>query len=190
MTRQAPTTPPEGGSPTPQALHALYESGATVDELVADSGLSYGTVLNRLHDAGTEMRTSWQTRRLRESPEARQHLAARLRALYEKHGATLTELATVGGETRRSARRLLTEAGGTVRTTRQTVRLRSAARAAERQKLALSLRARYEGGATVPELAEDCNFSTATVYRLLHQANTPMRPQHRHGPADRTRKRP
>ncbi|MBT2674773.1 sigma-70 family RNA polymerase sigma factor [Streptomyces sp. ISL-14] len=66
--------------------------------------------------------------------------------------------------------------------------MRTAARAAERQKLARSLRARYEAGASVPELAEDCNYSAATVYRLLHQARTTMRPQHNHGPAEGTRK--
>ncbi|WP_229695056.1 helix-turn-helix domain-containing protein [Streptomyces lacrimifluminis] len=58
-------------SPTPEALRTQYESGATVDELAAASGLSYGTVLNRLHEAGTEMRTSWQTRRMRNDPQAR-----------------------------------------------------------------------------------------------------------------------
>jgi hypothetical protein len=36
-----------------------------------------------------------------------------------------------------------------VRTPQQTLRMRAAARAAERQRLALSLRARYEAGATV-----------------------------------------
>jgi hypothetical protein len=81
------------------------------------------------------------------------------------------------------------EAGGAVRTPLQTLRMRAAARAAERQKLALSLRARYEAGATVPELAEDCNYSVATVYRLLHAANTCMRPQHSHGPAGTSGKR-
>ncbi|WP_416978175.1 hypothetical protein [Streptomyces sp. T028] len=45
MTSHAQNTPPESEPPSPQALRALYESGATVDELVADSGLSYGTVL-------------------------------------------------------------------------------------------------------------------------------------------------
>ncbi|MEU2605028.1 helix-turn-helix domain-containing protein [Streptomyces albus] len=180
---------PEDVPIRPEALRARYESGATVDELVAASGLSYGTVLNRLHEAGTEMRTSWQTRRMRQDPQARQRLAAHLRALYEQHGATLTELAAAGAGTRRAARRLLIEAGGAVRTPQQTLRMRAAARAAERQKLARSLRARYEAGATVPELAEDCNYSVATVYRLLHQARTPMRPRHRHGPADQARKR-
>ncbi|MEU1185796.1 helix-turn-helix domain containing protein, partial [Streptomyces sp. NPDC005820] len=170
---------------TPKALREQYESGATVDELVAASGLSYGTVLNRLHDAGTAMRTSWQTRRMRQNPQARQRLAAHLRTLYEKHGATLSELAAAAGETRRGARRLLIEAGGAVRTTQQTVRMRAAARAAERHKVALSLRTRYEAGATVPELAEQCNYSPATVYRLLHQVGTPMRPQHHHGPTRR-----
>jgi Mor family transcriptional regulator len=77
-----------------------------------------------------------------------------------------------------------------VRTTQQTLRMRAAERPAERQKLALSLRARYEAGATVPNLAKDCNYSIATVYRLLHQAGTRMRPQHRHGPAHDPSKRP
>ncbi|CBG68532.1 hypothetical protein SCAB_13761 [Streptomyces scabiei 87.22] len=173
---------------TPEDLRKQYESGATVDELVAASGLSYGTVLNRLHEVGTVMRTSWQTRRMRQDPQARQRLAAHLRTLYEQHGATLTELAAAAGETRRAARRLLIEAGGTVRTTQQTLRVRAAARAVERHKLALSLRARYEAGASVPDLAQECNYSVATVYRLLHQAGTRMRPQHNHSPARDPRK--
>lgn len=191
MNPQHPPTSPADSQPVaPKALRARYESGATVDELVAASGLSCGTVLNRLHDAGTVMRTSWQTRRLRQDPQARQRLAARLRTLYEEHGATLTELASAAGETRLVAQGLLVEAGGTVRTTQQTLQMRAAARAAARQKLVLSLRARYEAGATVPDLSEDCNYSIATVYRLLHQAGTRMRPQHRHGPAHDPSKRP
>ncbi|MEU5599509.1 hypothetical protein [Streptomyces sp. NPDC020298] len=77
-----------------------------------------------------------------------------------------------------------------MRTTQQTLRVRAAARAAERYKVALSLRARYENGATVPDLAQEHSYSVATVYRLLHQAGTPMRPQHRHGPTRRERERP
>ncbi|MEU9382466.1 helix-turn-helix domain containing protein [Streptomyces sp. NPDC048279] len=188
MNPEPPVTPDANESVTPKSLRQQYEAGATVEELVTTSGLSYGTVLNRLHDARTVMRTSWQTRRMRQNPRARQRLAAHLRTLYEQHGATLTELAAAAGETRRAARRLLIEAGGTVRTTQQTQRMRTAARAAERYKVALSLRARYEAGASVPELAEDCNYSVATVYRLLHQARTPMRPQHRHGPANQARR--
>ncbi|MFC8663693.1 helix-turn-helix domain-containing protein [Streptomyces sp. NPDC057199] len=173
---------------TPEALRARYESGATVDELVAASGLSYGTVLNRLREAGTTMRTSWQTRRMRDG-QARRTLAARLRRLYEQQGATLTELAAAGSVTRRVARRLLIEAGGRPRTTQHTLRIRAAADAARRRKLAVGLRARYEAGVSVPELAKECNYSIATVYRLLRLANTRMRPQHRHGPTRRTRKR-
>ncbi|MFI1034530.1 helix-turn-helix domain-containing protein [Streptomyces sp. NPDC020951] len=190
MNPEPPAASDASKAVTPRFLREQYESGATVDELVAASGLSYGTVLNRLHDAGTVMRTSWQTRRMRQNPQARQRLAARLRTLYEQHGATLTELAAAAGETRRGARRLLIEAGGTVRTTQQTQRMRAAARAAERHKVALSLRARYEAGATVPDLAKEHSYSIATVYRLLHQAGTPMRPQHNHGPARDARKRP
>ncbi|WP_416979325.1 helix-turn-helix domain-containing protein [Streptomyces sp. T028] len=189
MNPEPTVTPVANEAVTPQALREQYESGATVDELVIASGLSYGTVLNRLHDAGTVMRTSWQTRRMRENPQARQRLAAHLRTLYEQHGATLTELATAAGETRRGARRLLIEADGTVRTTQQTLRMRAAARAAERHTLAVSLRARYEAGETVPELAREHSYSVATVYRLLHQAGTRMRPQHAHGPAHDARKR-
>lgn len=187
--QHSPTTPAQSQPVTPEALRERYESGATVDELVTASGLSYGTVLNRLHEAGTVMRTSWQTRRMRQDPQARQRLAARLRTLYEVHGATLTELAAAAGGTRRAARHLLIEAGGTVRTTQQTLRMRAAARAAERHKLALSLRARYEAGASVPDLAQECNYSVANVYRLLHQAGTHMRPKHNHGPARTPRKR-
>ncbi|MCX4810649.1 helix-turn-helix domain containing protein [Streptomyces sp. NBC_01239] len=188
MNPHAPKPPPAGDPPTPQSLRQRYESGATVEELMAASGLSYGTLLNQLREAGTVMRTSWQTRRMRADPEARRRLAARLRNLYEEHGATLTELAAAAGESRIVARRLLIEAGGTVRTTKQTVRIRSAARAARQQKLALSLRARYEAGATVPALAKECSYSVATVYRLLLQADTRMRPQHDHGPARAPRK--
>ncbi|MFF7189832.1 helix-turn-helix domain-containing protein [Streptomyces sp. NPDC008222] len=190
MNPEPPATSDANEAVTPESLRKQYESGATVEELVTASGLSYGTVLNRLHDAGTEMRTSWQTRRMRQNPQARQRLAAHLRTLYEQQGATLTELAAAAGETRRSARRLLIEAGGSVRTTQQTLRIRTAARAAERRKLALSLRARYEAGATVPDLAREHSYSIATVYRLLHQAGTRMRPQHHHGPARDTRERP
>ncbi|MFC5638014.1 helix-turn-helix domain-containing protein [Streptomyces bullii] len=70
MTSEPPVTSDASEAVTPEALRARYESGATVDELVASSGLSYGTVLNRLHDAGTVMRTSWQTRRMRQDPRA------------------------------------------------------------------------------------------------------------------------
>ncbi|MGY4921262.1 helix-turn-helix domain-containing protein [Streptomyces sp. 900105755] len=189
MNPEPPVTSDASEAVTPESLRRQYESGATVEELVAASGLSYGTVLNRLHDAGTDMRTSWQTRRMRRDPQARQRLAAHLRTLYEQHGATLTELAAAAGETRRGARRLLIEAGGTVRTTQQTRRMRTAARAAERRKFALSLRARYEAGDTAPELAREHSYSIATVYRLLHQAGTRMRPQHHHGPAHDTTKR-
>ncbi|WP_327432991.1 helix-turn-helix domain-containing protein [Streptomyces sp. NBC_01236] len=185
---QPPPADAESESVTPQGLCEQYESGATVSELVAASGLSYGTVLNRLRAAGTVMRTSWQTRRMRDG-QARRNLAARLRRLYEQQGATLTELAVAGSVTRRAARRLLVEAGGTPRTTQQTLRIRSAANAARRKKFALSLRARYEAGATVPDLAEECNYSIGTVYRLLHQAGTRMRPKHNHGPASTPRKR-
>ncbi|MFD8736587.1 helix-turn-helix domain-containing protein [Streptomyces sp. NPDC059618] len=186
-----PNPPPAGAeikAATASDLRERYESGATVAQLVAVSGLSYGTVLNRLHEAGTVMRTSWQTRRMRDL-QARQNLAARLRRLYEQHGATLTELAAAGAGTRRAARRLLIEAGGAPRTTRETLRIRSAAERAAREELSASLRARYEAGASVPGLAKEFSYSVATVYRLLHQAGTRMRPQHRHGPARGTRKR-
>ncbi|MDQ0772713.1 DNA-directed RNA polymerase specialized sigma24 family protein [Streptomyces aurantiacus] len=189
MTTQ-PSASQEGAVPTtPKTLRALYEAGATVDQLVTDSRLSYGTVLNRLRAAGTVMRTPWQTRRLRVDGQARRRLAARLRTLYDEHGATLTDLAAAGAGSRRAARRLLIEAGGAPRSTQQTLRIRTAADAPARKKLAASLRAEYEGGASVPELAKECNYSVATVYRLLHLAKTRMRPQHRHGPARRSGKR-
>ncbi|MGW3669367.1 helix-turn-helix domain-containing protein [Streptomyces sp. NPDC005141] len=182
MNQQPPPADAKNEEVTARALREQYESGATVAELVATSGLSYGTVLNRLRVAETVMRTSWQTRRMRDG-QARRKLAAHLRRLYEQHGATLTELAAAGSVTRRAARRLLIEAGGTPRTTQQTLRIRSATDAIARKRLAVSLRARYEAGASVPKLATECSYSVATVYRLLHEANTHMRPRHHHGPA-------
>ncbi|WP_435840374.1 helix-turn-helix domain-containing protein [Streptomyces chartreusis] len=101
MNPRPPASADASEAVTPQSLREQYELGATVDELVASSGLSYGTVLNRLHEAETVMRTSWQTRRMRQDRQARRRLAARLRTLYEEHGATLAELAAAAGETRR-----------------------------------------------------------------------------------------
>ncbi|WP_079161219.1 helix-turn-helix domain-containing protein [Streptomyces fodineus] len=190
MTSSPPATPEANKAVTPETLREQYESGATVQELVAASGLSYGTVLNRLRSAGTVMRTSWQTRRMRQDPQARRRLAAQLRALYEQHGATLAELAAAASVTKRAARRLLIEAGGTPRTAQETLRIRAAKRAAERHRLAVSLRKRYQAGATVPELAADCGYSEATIYRLLHQAGTRMRPQQNHGRPLGVRRRP
>lgn len=165
---------------TPAALRKYYEAGSTVQELVEISGLSYGTVINRLHSAGTVMRTSWETRRMREAP-ARRRLAAHLRRLYEQHGATLAELAVAGAKTKRAARQLLIEAGGQPRTAQETLRIRSAAKAVERQKLMAVLRAKYENGAAVSALASEHDLSTATVYRLLHRAKTRMRPRNSAG---------
>ncbi|MEU9340245.1 helix-turn-helix domain containing protein [Streptomyces sp. NPDC048278] len=190
MNPPSPPTEPDSEPPSLQELREQYEAGATVQELVDASGLPYGTLLNRLHEAGTVMRTSWQTRRLREDPQARARLAARLRVLYEEHGATLDELARKAGKSKPATRRLLVEAGAEVRTTQQTRAIRSAPSKAKRQKLALWLRKQYEADASVPDLAKACNFSVATVYRLLREARTPMRPQHRHGPAQQSRKQP
>ncbi|MFF9280325.1 helix-turn-helix domain-containing protein [Streptomyces griseosporeus] len=189
MTSPPPADPDANKAVTPQALREQYESGATVQELAAASGLSYGTVLNRLRSAGTVMRTSWQTRRMRQDPQARRRLATQLRALYEQHGATLAELAAAASVTKRAARHLLIEAGGTPRTAQETLRLRVAQRAAERHRLALSLRERYEAGASVPELATDCGYSKATVYRLLRQAGTRMRPGQDRGRSHGVRRR-
>ncbi|MER5348388.1 hypothetical protein ABT030_50855 [Streptomyces mirabilis] len=77
-----------------------------------------------------------------------------------------------------------------MRTTQQTQRMRTPARAAERYKVAQSLQARYGAGATVPDLAGEHSYSVATVYRLLHEAGAHMRSQHHHGPAHDTRERP
>ncbi len=185
MTDQRPVQGAHEVPTNPAALRKCYEAGSTVQELVEVSGLSYGTVINRLRSAGTVMRTSWETRRMREAP-ARRHLATHLRRLYEQHGATLAELAVAGAKTKRAARQLLIEAGGKPRTAQETLRIRSAAKAAERQKLMAALKKKYENGAAVSVLAAEHNLSTATVYRLLRQARTRMRP---HGSAGQRQRR-
>ncbi|WP_234022003.1 MULTISPECIES: helix-turn-helix domain-containing protein [unclassified Streptomyces] len=176
MTDQRPVRGDREVPTTPEALRKRYEAGSTVQELARISGLSHGTVINRLRSAGTVMRTSWQTRRMRQPP-ARRRLAAHLRRLYEQHGATLAELAAAGGKSKRAARQLLIEAGGKPRTAQETLRIRSASKTAERIKLMTVLRTKYEAGASVSALAAEHNLSTGTVYRLLHQAKTSMRPR-------------
>ena len=59
---------------------------------------------------------------------------------------------------------------------------------ADRHRL-IAQAVKESGRATVPELAEECSYSVGTVYRLLHQAGTRMRPQHRHGPASQVKRR-
>jgi transposase len=158
-----------------QQFKALYEAGATVRELAARSGLSHGTVLNRLAEAGTTMRTPAQTRRRTraEQAAARRRLAAELRASYNA-GATVRELA-IPGRSARTVRRLLAEAGTPMRTPGQTRRLRSAA---ERQRLIDALRERYEHGTPVIALARGARRSPSTIYRLLREARTRSGPQH------------
>ncbi|MBY8887222.1 helix-turn-helix domain containing protein [Streptomyces sp. PTM05] len=167
-----------GGPSFASSLRRRYEAGATVAELVAETGLSHGTVVNRLHQAGTIMRAPWETRRMREDPEraaARKRLAIRLRRLYESHGATLAELAAAGAGSPRNARRLLLDAGATLRTTQETIRLRSINRTETHRRLLASVRSQYEARVPVAQIAMNHGYSIATIYRLLRQAKTPMR---------------
>lgn len=177
MTARSPV--PRGHLATPSAedLRARYESGASVSDLVLSTKLSHGTVINRLRAAGTRMRTSQETRKMRagKRAKARIRLARELRSLYEK-GATIADLADRCGRSAKTARRLLAEAGGSTRTSWQTRRMRRTRKeVAERQLLLIILRSRYETGETVTTLATDHGLSTSTIYRLLKQAKTTMR---------------
>jgi AraC-like DNA-binding protein len=175
-------------------LGRRYDAGASVEDLERESGLSHGTVLNRLRQAGTVMRTPAQTRQLQagaQQERERRALGARLRTQYEQEGKTVEALAVQEGLSARTVRRRLVEAGAVLRSGQQTRRLAADPTAAmARQRLAADLRRRYEAGAAVPALAADCGTSESTVYRLLHQAHTVMRPQHRHGPRNRTARPP
>ena len=177
-----------------EELGKRYDAGASVEDLERESGLSHGTVLNRLRQAGTVMRTPSQTRRLRtgaQQEEARRALGVRLRAQYELEEASVETLAAQENLSARTICRRLTEAGAALRPRRQP-RTRAADLAAveARRRLAADLRRRYEAGAGVPELAADGGVSKSTVYRLLHQAEAAMRPQHRHGPRGPTARPP
>jgi hypothetical protein len=163
-------------------LSARYLHGASVNELARATGLSKGTVINRLRLVDTPMRTPQQTRLLRADPEqaaARRRLAAEMRRWYEA-GASVPALAAVFACSPRTVRRRLAQAGATLRSPGQTRALGTDGQV--RQELMGSLRARYEAGAPVPLLAAGCGYSTSTVYRLLHQAGTEMRPLHRPTP--------
>ncbi|MGW6459721.1 helix-turn-helix domain-containing protein [Streptomyces sp. NPDC055078] len=154
---------------TAHELRARYEDGATIRELQSMTGISHGTVWNRLRDAGTVMRSPYETRRMRMDPRrvsARRNLAKRLRTLYE-NGATIQELTEVCRRSDRTVRRLLAEADCPPRTASATRRLRSAA---ARQQLMDSLQERYEAGEQVVDLAAESGRSESTIYRLLRQA--------------------
>jgi transposase len=163
-------------------LSARYRHGASVNELARTTGLSKGTVLNRLRLVDTPMRTPQQTRLLRADPAqaaSREQLAATLRDWYEG-GASVTALAAVFDCSPRTVRRLLAQANTTLRSPSQTRALSAEWQA--RKDLMQSLRARYEAGASVPLLAAGCGYSTSTVYRLLRQAGTALRRRHRPEP--------
>lgn len=170
----------------PDELRRRYEAGATIGDLELASRLSHGTVINRLRAAGTRMRTSHETRLMREKARARARmlLALELRGMYE-HGASLAELADRCGRSKATAKRLVIEAGGSIRSPRATRVLRMSPRElAERDLLRAVLRSRYEAGEDVSVLAADHGISTATVYRHLHRAGAAMR-RSRRAPANR-----
>ncbi|QMU68355.1 helix-turn-helix domain containing protein [Streptacidiphilus sp. P02-A3a] len=163
-------------------LSARYLNGASVPELARASGLSKGTVLNRLHAVDTPMRTPQQTRLLQADPKeaaARQQLADAMGRWYES-GTSVPALAAVFECSQRTVRRRLVQAGTALRAPGQTRVLGTDGQA--RRKLMRSLRDRYEAGTSVPLLAAGCGYSTSTVYRLLHQAGTTMRPRSQPNP--------
>jgi transposase len=171
-------------------LSARYRHGASVPELARATGLSKGTVINRLRLVGTPMRTPQQTRLLQADPEqtaARQQLAATMRRWYDS-GTSMPALAAVFACSQRTVRRRLAQAGTTLRAPSQTRALGTDGQA--RRKLMRSLRARYEAGAPVPLLAADCGYSTSTVYRLLRQAGTTMRPRSQPNPGTAGKRSP
>lgn len=162
-------------------LRERYEGGASVDDLQRESGLSHGTVLNRLHQVGTFMRTPAGTRQLQagaQQEHARRELGARLRFQYEQVGLSVEALAVQEGLSARTVRRRLFEAGAVLRSRKS--RTADGVAAEARRGLAADLRDRYEAGASVPALAAGCGLSASTVYRLLHLARAVMRPQFRH----------
>ena len=163
-------------------LSARYRHGASVPELARATGLSKGTIINRLRLVGTPMRTPQQTRLLQADPEqtaARRELAATMRRWYES-GTSVPALAAVFECSQRTVRRRLAQAGANLRAPGQTRALGTDGQA--RRDLKQTLRTRYEAGAPVPLLAADYGYSTSTVYRLLHQAGTAMRPRSKPNP--------
>lgn len=163
-------------------LRRLYDAGATVEDLERVSKLSHGTVVNRLRQAGTVMRTPAETRRLQAGrlEVLRQLQGRRLREQYERDGMSVQALAAQEGLSARTVRRRLRAAGAVLRSGAQTRRLAADPVAAEaRRRLAADLRKRYEGGSDVSALAAEQGRSVSTVYRLLREAGTALRPRSR-----------
>jgi transposase len=171
-------------------LSARYRHGASVPELARATGLSKGTVINRLRLVDTPMRTPQQTRLLQADPEqtaARSELATTMRRWYES-GTSVPALAAVFECSQRTVRRRLAQAGATLRSPGQTRALGTDGQI--RRDLKQTLRIRYEAGAPVPLLAADYGYSTSTVYRLLHQAGTAMRPRSQPNPGSARNRSP
>ena len=127
-------------------LSARYRHGASINQLARDTGLSKGTVINRLRLVGTPMRTPQQTRLLQADPKqtaARSELAATMRRWYES-GTSVPALAAVFECSQRTVRRRLAQAGATLRTPGQTRALGTDGQT--RRKLMRSLRAATRRG--------------------------------------------
>lgn len=177
-----PSSDAELRSSQAEKLREMYDVGASVSDLVARTGLSHGTVLNRLRLAGTVMRAPAETRRLREA-RVRRRLGTRLKRQYEA-GVRVEVLAADLDISVYSVRRALAEVGVAFRTTPETRRIPGDAGAggAVPGPRNETLRSRYETRVKVSCLAAEMGVSTSTVYRLLHRAGTTMFPAGRsHG---------
>ena len=159
-----------------QALRQRYEAGESLKDIAEDIAASANYVYMMLVEAGT---------RIRPTPIAplgsaeRAELARMLREGYEA-GLTHTALARSIGCDHDTARSLITEAGGTLRT-------KVVASLAEhlRPVLAQRLRVDYENGASLAALSAELRCRKSSVRCLGVEAGATIRPDYKISAAQR-----
>jgi DNA-binding transcriptional regulator LsrR (DeoR family) len=150
-----------------KVLRAKYEAGGTYASLAAEYGIPKRSVEILLAAAGTSIRPSAIGGF---GSDERATLAQDVRDDYEK-GLSLAMLAIMYGHTDQTVRRLITEAGGTIRT--QVV---AGLPESARPRFAAYLRKEYEGGRSLRSLSKEIGAKRTSVRCLVLEAGATLRP--------------
>lgn len=150
-----------------QTLRELYEAGHSVQDIAEQTAASAASIYRALVAAGTTFRTTPVAPL--GSPE-RAELARTVREGYDA-GLTQSEVARSIGCDHDTARRLITEAGGTIRT-----RVMNGLDEYTRPLLAKRLRMEYENGASLADLSAALDCRESSVRCLLVEAGATIRP--------------
>ncbi|MEU5852488.1 DUF3626 domain-containing protein, partial [Saccharopolyspora shandongensis] len=156
-----------------------YLNGATVRDLVRETGYAVRTVRQVLKDAGLKIHNESRTPPRRGTHE-RKVLAERLRREYEANPAlTIADLVEEYSYSYGRVHEMLREAGTAIRRSGRPGNELPAPGTQEREVLADRLRREYEASPAlgIADLAEKYPYSYRGITRLLREAGTAMRRQ-------------